>query len=581
MDSKLLQRVKSTPKCDWPVSNKEQSGIGNFLGLYGSEHIAATEFVIGAALVQYGVTATDIIIGLFIGNIMAVLSFTFFCAAIATNTRLTLYSYLRRIMGEKMQKVYNVVLGLGLSCLAAAGISISATAIRSIFDVPIQLEWYPTSLKFIFIVLVLGAVIIFIAAKGFEGVAKFASTCVPWMISLFFVAFLVTMPQLLEATGAASVHSFSDFIHLMNNHVWTGSGSATGSELGIQHVIGFAWICNLAWHIGLNDMSILRFAKSYKYGFASSIGMFLGHFCAWIIAGIMGATAGIILNIPLADLDPGEVTFTLLGYTGLIAVVIAGWTTANPTIYRITLSFNVIFNHISREKLTYIIGSIITVSACFPGIQDAGSILIYLGLAVEGVGAICITEHYVFPRLGYTRYWNHYCNGKGTNWAATLSWALSLVFIFSMILTGTMHQNLVFIPAFFVAAGSYTILASLMGAKASYEDKEKAEQEYDVALLDYVNQLNPIVDEPKVSGFPLALTRIGFVSLAAFVIGGIACSSGVLELESFKTLALSLSLVYFFCNAVAMAVVYQSRIDPEATEENGEEDIETKIEVQK
>lgn len=170
-----MDRVRATPRCDWPVADKEQSGIGSFIGLYGGEHIAATEFVIGATLVQYGCTASDILIGLFIGNLLAVLSFTFFCAKIATDTRLTLYSYLGRIFGGRLQKVYNIVLGLGLAALAAAGISISATAIRRIFDIPIQLNWYPTSAKFVLIVLVLGAVITFIVAKGFEGVSKFAS----------------------------------------------------------------------------------------------------------------------------------------------------------------------------------------------------------------------------------------------------------------------------------------------------------------------------------------------------------------------------------------------------------------------
>ena len=100
----ILSRVKSTPKCNWPVADKELSGAGNFIGIYGGEHIAATEFVIGATLVQYGCTATDIIIGLIIGNILAVLSFTFLCAKIATDTRLSLYTYLYRIFGEKMQK---------------------------------------------------------------------------------------------------------------------------------------------------------------------------------------------------------------------------------------------------------------------------------------------------------------------------------------------------------------------------------------------------------------------------------------------------------------------------------------------
>lgn len=161
----VWERVKATPRCDWPVADREQSGVGNFIGLYGGEHIAATEFVIGATLVQYGCSASDIILGLAIGNILAVLTFTFLCATIAADTRLTLYTYLHRILGAKMQKVYNLVWGIGFSALGAAGICISATAIRRAFNVPIQHEWYPTSAKFVLIVIILGAVITFIKPK--------------------------------------------------------------------------------------------------------------------------------------------------------------------------------------------------------------------------------------------------------------------------------------------------------------------------------------------------------------------------------------------------------------------------------
>lgn len=103
-----------------PVADKEQNGIGSFIGLYGGEHIAATEFVIGATLGPIRMYGKCILIGLFIGNFLAVICFTFFCAKIATDTRLTLYSYLGRIFGNKLQKVYNIVLGLGLAALAAA-----------------------------------------------------------------------------------------------------------------------------------------------------------------------------------------------------------------------------------------------------------------------------------------------------------------------------------------------------------------------------------------------------------------------------------------------------------------------------
>ena len=111
--SSVWKRVKATPRCDWPVADRELSGAGNFVGIYGGEHIAATEFVIGATLVQYGCTATDIMIGLIIGNILAVLSFTFLCATLATDTRLTLYTYLRRIWAERCRRfiIWSLVWG--------------------------------------------------------------------------------------------------------------------------------------------------------------------------------------------------------------------------------------------------------------------------------------------------------------------------------------------------------------------------------------------------------------------------------------------------------------------------------------
>lgn len=552
MTKNIMDRVRSTPRPDWPVADKEQNGIGSFIGLYGGEHIAATEFVIGATLVQYGCTASDILIGLFIGNLLAVLCFTFFCAKIATDTRLSLYSYLGRIFGNKLQKVYNIVLGLGLAALAAAGISISGTAVRRVFNVPIQLNWYPTSIKFVLIVIVIGTVITLIVAKGFEGVSKFATTCVPWMIGLFFVGLLITLPQLIEATGEGGIHSPSDFLNLLNTHVWNGK-SETGQNLGVFHVIGFAWTCNLAWHIGLNDMPMLRYAKNYKYGYASAVGMYIGHFCAWIIAGVFGATAAIILNTPLTLLDSGEVTFTLLGYTGLVAVIIAGWTTANPTIYRIVLSFNVVFNKISQKSMTYIIGVIITIAACFPYVQKADAILVYLGMAVEGAGVICITEHFIFPKIGYTRYWNEY-KKQDVNWAAAAAWGISIIFSFSLVLTGIIHRNLILLPTFVLTMVLYLVFAGMAGAKEKYAEEEKEAEEYRAELQKYANEMHQDDVPFTVTGIAKILKAVAFVILGVFLICGILCGMGIVDLEIYKTLSLILSLAYFGCNGTALVI---------------------------
>ncbi|WP_257981254.1 hypothetical protein [Vibrio parahaemolyticus] len=84
-------------------------GWRHFLGSYSGEHVAGTEFVIGAAFVAWGASTFDILMGLVVGNLMAVLTWALITAPIATQSRLTVYEYLRRVAGPGFNKVYNVV----------------------------------------------------------------------------------------------------------------------------------------------------------------------------------------------------------------------------------------------------------------------------------------------------------------------------------------------------------------------------------------------------------------------------------------------------------------------------------------
>ncbi|MHC4487539.1 MAG: hypothetical protein ACYS4T_20465 [Planctomycetota bacterium] len=69
----------------------------------------ATEFVIGALFVSKGAHAFDVIVGLIFGNLLAVLSWALICAPIAVETRLTLYWYLRKIGGPVVTVIYNIL----------------------------------------------------------------------------------------------------------------------------------------------------------------------------------------------------------------------------------------------------------------------------------------------------------------------------------------------------------------------------------------------------------------------------------------------------------------------------------------
>lgn len=547
------EEAKKIPVEDRPISKRELSGLGNFFGLYGGEHIAATEFVIGATLVTWGVKATDIFIGLFIGNILATLTYALLCAPIAVDTRVTLYSYLGKTLGIPMQKIYNFVWGIASIAMAASMLTVSASAVREIFHIKIQEHWYPTDVKFILVVVVLGVIVTLVAANGFEAVAKFSSICAPWMIVVFAAGIFVVLPQLLEVTGGAEIHSFSEFMKFLNTSVWNGEVVKGGQKLSILHVIGFAWMCNLAYHGGLNDMALFRYAKTAKYGMVTAYGMFIGHFFAWGSAGIMGATAATLLQQPLSALDSGAITSVVLGATGLLAVIIAGWTTANPNIYRAGLAFQSCFGCKAIKKVTYAVGIVMTIAACFPITANIMAIVNIIVLVVPAIGAIVLTEHWIIPKLGGYRYWAKF-KGWKVNYAGLAAWGISLAFVVIMTMTGAIHSYFLFLPTYLFAMVSYIVLALLMGAKDDYSKQAEEDRKVQEALKEIVEEIEEEMPEKKMK-FPVA--QKGFTYASYVVLAGMTVMTlsvffgGVLSIEAYKKYSFVVTVIYFILGGIS------------------------------
>jgi len=103
-----------------PVSESRLQGTGRFVGMFAGEHVAGTEFVIGPLFVAHGVSASDLFLGLLLGNALAVLSWLFLTAPIAVRTRLTLYWHLRKICGPGLTFLYSIVNALMFCFLAGA-----------------------------------------------------------------------------------------------------------------------------------------------------------------------------------------------------------------------------------------------------------------------------------------------------------------------------------------------------------------------------------------------------------------------------------------------------------------------------
>jgi cytosine permease len=448
-----------------PVSQDRLLGPGYFAGSFAGEHIAATEFVIGVLFVNWGANVKDIFVGLALGNLLAVLTWTFVCAPIAVDTRLTLYWYFRRIGGPILMVIYNILNAVLFCILAGCMITVSASAVRIPFNIPAQVHWYPNDIRFVLLVLAVGAVVVALAILGFKKLAVFSTVCSPWMFLMFIVGAVVLLPKLGEAAGVGPVQSFPTFWEMAQRIVWTGKTPDGSPPLGFWKVAAFAWICNLAMHGGLSDMALFRYARKASYGLCSTFGMFLGHYLAWICAGMMGVGAALLLRMPLAQLDSGDVGYQVLGWSGILAVIAAGWTTSNPTLYRAGLALQAVTPNWSRARVTLAAGIVTTVIACFPFVftRLLDFVGIY-GLLLAPAGAIVVTEHWIFPGLGLSRYWAS-SRQLALNGPALAAWASGVAFAVLLERTGTLHLFYLFLPVYLLTSAVYILLAAVSGAR--------------------------------------------------------------------------------------------------------------------
>lgn len=531
-----------------PVSQDRLLGPAYFAGSFSGEHVAATEFVIGVLFVNWGASVTDIFLGLAIGNLLAVLTWTFACAPIAVETRLTFYWYLRRIGGPMLTVIYNVLNALLFCVLAGCMITVSASAVRIPLSIPAQVHWYPTDWRFVLLVLGVGAVVVTLAILGFKKLADFSSVCSPWMFLMFLAGAIVVLPKLAQSAGLSAIDSLDSFWAMGERVVWTGRTLSGDPPLGFWKVAAFAWICNLAMHGGLADMALFRYAKKASYGLCSAFGMFLGHYLAWICAGMMGVGAALLLNTPLARLDAGEVAYQTLGWSGVVAVIAAGWTTANPTLYRAGLALQAVTPNWSRARVTLVVGIITTMIACFPFVFTRLLDFVGLyGLLLAPVGAIVLAEHWIFPRIGLTRYWSSYRN-SALNWPALVSWMATITFALMLERSGILHLFYLAVPVYVLTILLYVVLASVAGAKVPAPASAPEPVQLPTSSAGQISGAKPSANRAL-------MTWSGVLALAALLVclvvpayvarGGI--ESFDMRLATMKNWLAAATLVYFVC----------------------------------
>jgi len=471
-------------------------GLKSFVGQYAGEHVAGTELMIGPLFVVSGVSAFDLVFGLFVGNLLAVLSWTFMTAPIATRARFTLYHQLEQVCGRKLVVLYDVANGVMFTLLAGAMITVATTALGVGFQfrMPGLNDLLPNGAGWVVAVLVVGALFTLVAAYGYRALARFANVAAPWMVAIFLAFGVVALARFRTAAGA-TLAGPADLWRLASDVIWKGGDPFPGqAKFTVWHVMFFAWFCNMAWHVGMADLTVLRYARKSSYGLASAGGMYLGHFMAWICAAMLYAlqlyevnltptelkaladaglleafkshevllTAGKIKELIQAGIWqgppavlPGPMAFHACGLAGLLLVVVAGWTTANPTLYRAGLAFQAIAPSSSRFRVTIGTGLVATVTAVFPLVTMRLLDFVALwGMILMPMGAVIFADFWLLKWLGLPRY-RAAIAGLAWNWAAGLAWIITVAFCTVLVLVVGVPIFFVSLPGWFVATLLY------------------------------------------------------------------------------------------------------------------------------
>ncbi|MEP0367395.1 MAG: hypothetical protein ABJN36_04590 [Cyclobacteriaceae bacterium] len=437
-----------------PIPQSKLKNWKSFFGMYAGEHAAGTEFMIGPLFLAAGATLADLLVGLFIGNILALLTWRYIVAPIAVSKKLTLYFQLEKIAGTQLVKVYNIVNGVLFCFLAGAMVTVSASAVGIPFDIKFTIPesiFGLSTFGFSAIVIGVGLVMTIVAAAGYNTVAWVSNMAAPWMIVVF------------AACGIAALYQMgvTSFDTLLEGAYWDKAVAVVQSEngaidFGIGKIIIFSWLCNGAMHFGMSDLSIMRFAKDERAGWGPAIGMFLGHYMAWICAAFLLAAQIHLINDTSAN--PGALAWGAIGWTGIIVVIIAGWTTANPTIYRAGLAFQSLMPKAKKYMGVLVAGLVATIAGIFPSLS--GKLLDFVGLygtILGPMGAIIFVDHYFSKSMNFPGFFAE-TKGVAINTSVLIAWVLPVAIGLYMIMSKGVFAAYMVIPCWIASGLLYILL---------------------------------------------------------------------------------------------------------------------------
>jgi len=166
--------------------------------------------------------------------------------------------------------------------------------------------------------------------------------------------------------------------------------------------------------------------------------------------------------------SPGPMAMKTMGYAGVLLVLISGWTTANPIIYRSGLAFQSINSKWPRAKVTLVAGAIASFIGIFPGLSmKFMNFAALYGLILMPMGAVIFADHFLVKKAGMLPF---FAEKKKISFflPPAIAWLLTLSLCLLMNLRFGLQIFFLGLPGWFIAVLIY------MGLSYYYQrNKEK------------------------------------------------------------------------------------------------------------
>jgi len=379
IDEQVVEEVE-TMLLPVPDSARESTAWHQFW-IWSGANIAPINWVLGALGIEIGLSLTETILVLVIGNLIGMATFGFF-VLMGQRTGVSQMVMSRSAFGRRGGYFPAAMQGLVSAGWCAVNTWVVLDLVLALIG---KLGYHTTGtwLKIIIVVLIMGLQI-YLAARGFKSIAKFERYTVP-------VTFCVLVAMTIVAWTKNNIH-------------WGYAGAGLhgsallSAETTIMTAIGIGW--GVTWFAYASDYSrfVPRSMSRSKVFFASVFGQFLP--VVWL--GIFGATLATVTQ----KVDPGALVvsnFGILAVPVLLLVLHGPIATNILNIYSCSLCAQTLDWHLNRRKIALTVGGIALAFTIFLVYQTSfantlDSWLSGLVMWIAPWAAITLIHFYYFSR---------------------------------------------------------------------------------------------------------------------------------------------------------------------------------------